>query len=457
MMIKVKSIFLFILSIIFTTLNIHSQDLLNDKFVSQDFIYYFDKSDSTLYKYSNNKSIIYESPITYKAHFGINKYGFGNIRLRRAVFSKDKPVSELYDSIYIKLSQYDDKYVLEHFVIKNNMYLKERSDTVMPFKKALATNQYSLPFLSIEDLLSDQVIVLYDDSKIEWNYQDKVYFVNLEGDDKHKIDRLLNQFILNNQDKPQRYNSKNIWNVDGRHLNFRTNKAELGKIINELNRLPDKQLIKKVKDIKFDNSDFSNYLKRSIFYSHSGIIVYMDRTTRTLYGGRQINNIIEVDSSFIKYTVSNPNTTVTDTFKVICQKHADGFLLKYGQLKNKLKFDPFNRAEVDTIIPIDQAIINNILPIERIQIIDIITNSILFKFDVNQKTINLKGKNRSYSGVNETEIEKRINQFVADNFLIKANDRTYQIDIGLKDTNIVFKIGEKQTNKFLKELKRLCP
>jgi hypothetical protein len=458
-MIRCNLVFFFIV-ILSTGISAQDVSILNNRFTSTKYFYYFDKSDSNFYRYQNNKYIVYEFPTKKKAQFEISNNGFGYVQPTVSNYINGKLIEQKYDSIFVSLTTFNNKYIIDYYLIKNNHktlkidYPVIKSDTVSEYFTALSTNSYSFPFINIQNILNFNSFLFLHDNKLTYREDDKKFYILVSPEYQKKVDLLFSNFVLKNLQNPKKQNSHNLYRCDFQYLNFRTNEQEVKQLIKELKKgtIVNEVIIP---SIRFTDNVFNKLIKSEIFYSYRGQIVYLSKNTRTLYAGRQIENIYESKDSLIYYLVYNSDSTKVDTFNVSysCLKENE-YLLKYNQFKDEKNDDFFNIKPIkeDTIVPINKAIENHLLVVDWIEITDNVNNRNLIKINLAKSIFDIEGNNLNCNELCKQLIQRKINMFVSKNITMKENDYPCEIKIGWKESGMKFYCTKKEVNKFVKTI-----
>lgn len=447
----------------------HAQDLKIDEeiFVSDKYLYSYNKMDSTLYKYSNHPRIANEVPIKIKAQYKVIDKGFGFIdKYPRSIFNKppiDKCIKG-YDSIYFQISPKNDQYRIEFTKKMGNEIMLIDSvfrylpDTVKIFRELLLSNDYSIPYLYVKDNNSGIIIFLKYKEKVSWKDENSTQYFDITPENKNHVNNIINSLVHEVYYKSKNKISESPYNISLKFIDFKINKTQLDKMIEMLKK---DQIIIEVEEDKpkivFDNSDFSNLLRKSFFISNNGYPLILDSSIGRIRGRTSFNNIYEINDSLIKYTSSSTHivngvpVTKTDTLSTNVIKNS-----KYNYILDKdesiSKISIFKEKD-DTITEFKYAIKNNMIEIKDLKIINLLNDKLILKISIDDNIIINNGQDLYLKENRSLKLKEGIKDLLIRNNFPRI-DAPYEVVFKLNEIECSTFHNKKNIDSFMKKIKR---
>jgi hypothetical protein len=461
-MLKYKLMFFLLLEVILTV-NAQKHNNLFPILVSKDYIYYFNSTDSTFYKYYNNSNIIYNFPTEKKALFQISNTGFGIIEFESPRISNGKRLKWIEDSVYVSINNNKGKYIIDYYHIKNNKkttkidYPVMRSDTTIEYTKALTSSRFTLPFVGIVNILSNRLIFQYYDNRITWEEENSNYYIDVDNNNRDRVNAIINKFIEYNTNKRNASNLKNVCKINLNFMELRTSKISVNDLILKLKHNQNIHKVEQAKSIHISKCNFTDDLKNEIFVTQDLETAYLMESECMLVGNREIKNIFEINDNSIMYTDENQNSNRIDTLCVsVSNLKNKGYILKYNQFTDEDDIDvgafKFTSVKSDTIYNIKSSINDSTLIIDWIEIKDKVMDRTLLKINKQELQIVYDNHKIAIDDLFISRNNKFINDFIVKNISKESNQLSYEVIVGWKDTGVRFFCSEKTGNNFISKI-----
>lgn len=452
--------FVFLFLIIVSSFEISSAQelsILKERFASKKYVYYFNESDSILYRYENNKNIGYNAPNKIKAEFEISEKGVG--------FISNKYKSK--DSTYVSLSHFDDKFKIEYYLIQNgikSLLLDDeimKADTVQEYSKFLLSDNKSIPYLYIMDSYSGEIIFQNYKNRISWLVSDNNYFFDITEENQEYVNNLLNNFVYDVYYKQKNKIIESPYKVNLRFLDFRIEKNQFLELLNNIQMGQNISLLEKEKPlIKTDNSDFSNYMKGSFFVSNNKKPMSLDSPTNNLIGNKMIDNIFEINDSSIYYIYSythyraRKTEEIVDTLKVKVKNYtANSYVLDYPDSPGS--FDNiFKEIKSDTITEFNHAIKNKMIEIDYLKIINLLNDQIVFEISIKDNKVYINKTNVDIKTNKTSLFKKRIKDLACFQVPYQRTNAPYKVMLKWGEYGFTRHQTEKNVDSFIKKTQK---